>query len=107
MTQTNRVDKVHVSQQYLSASSVITYTGMSLACLEAIQGFHKSRNLGFHFSAQLSTDVCSPGIRMYVKVRRKKRVRGVVEARLPACLGINRDRVLRHCLQGNSIDMGY
>jgi hypothetical protein len=107
MTQTNRIDKVHVSQQSLSASSIITYTGMSLARLEVIQVFHKSRNFGFHFSAQLPTDGCGPGIRMYVKVHRKKRVRGIVEVCFPACLRINQDRVLHRCLKRDSIDLGY
>ena len=88
------MDKVHVSQQPLCATGVITCTYMSfklpVARLEVIHVFHKNRNLGFHFGGQLFTNVYDPdpGIRV-------------------AFLGINRNRVLCLCLQGNSIDMGY
>src|SRR6266702_5309714 len=78
MMKTNRIDKIQVSQQLLSASSIITYASMSLARLEVIHDFHKSRNLGSHFCAQPLTNACDLGIRMYVKVR-KKWVTGIVE----------------------------
>ena len=51
MTQANRVNKIHLPQQALSASGVIAYASVGLARLEAIHIFHESRNLGFHFSA--------------------------------------------------------
>ena len=78
MMETNRIDKIQVSQQLLSASSVITYASMSLARLEVIHGFHKNRKLGFHFVAQPLTEACDLGIRKYVKVR-KKRVTAIVK----------------------------
>ena len=109
MTLTNRIDKIHVLQQHLSTSSVVTYASISVARLEAIHVFHKRRNLGLHFSAQLFADTCRPGIRMYrmyVNVCRK-RVRGIVEPCLRACLRITRYRDLRRCLQRNCIDVGY
>ena len=101
ITQTNRIDKIHLSQQSLSAFGIITYASVSLARLEVIHVFHKSRNLGFHFSAQLAADACGPGIRMYVNAR----VRGIVEPCLPACLRINRDNVLHRFLQRDFIDL--
>ncbi len=45
------------------------YACMSLARVEAIDVFHKSRKLGFQFGTQPFKDACDLGIRMYVKVR--------------------------------------
>ena len=109
MTLTNRIDKIHALQQHLSTSSVVTYARMSLGRLEAIHVFHKRRNLGLHFSAQLFADACRPGIRMYrIYVNAcRKRVSGIVEPCLPGCLRITLDRDLCRFLQRNCIDVGY
>ena len=105
MTQTNRINKIHLPQQPLSAFGVIAYASVSLTRLEAIHIFHESRNLGFHFCAQLVADACGPGIRMYVKVRGKKRVRRIVELGLPTGPRISRDRVLHRFRQRNGINV--
>ena len=54
MIATNRVDKIHISQQLSSPCGVIDYTSRSLACIEVIHIFHKSDNLGFQFGSNLS-----------------------------------------------------
>ena len=54
MITTNRVDKIHVSQQLLSPCGVMDYTSRTLARIEVIHIFHKSDKLGFQFSAKLS-----------------------------------------------------
>lgn len=45
---TNRIDKSHVSQQFLSATSVRTCASVSFAPLEVIHDFHEIRNPWFH-----------------------------------------------------------
>ena len=53
MITTNRVDKIHVSQQLLSPCGVMGYTSRSLARIEVIHIFHMSDKLGFQFGAKL------------------------------------------------------
>ena len=68
MVTTNRVDKIHISQQLLSTSRVMDHTISSLARIEVLHVFHKSGELRFRFGAELPTGL---EIRMYVKVEKK------------------------------------
>ena len=64
MITTNRVDKIHVSQQLSRPCGVMDHTRRSFARIEVIHIFHKSDNLGFQFGAKLPM-----GLREWVTAR--------------------------------------
>ena len=55
MTNLNRINKIHISQQLLSTFGVVLDSSRSFARIEVIHMFHKNDNHGFQFSAKLPT----------------------------------------------------
>jgi hypothetical protein len=68
-TVANRIDEIQIPQQHLSKLDIRAYTLGRFACVKLISMLHKSRNLGFHLSAESYVDAAFQGL--HIKLRKR------------------------------------